>query len=262
MKPLLCILCLAGIMPRSCQHVPTPPPPADVPSASGLRSASADQASRAAAAVKAAQTANAANPAGHPRAATEGELSVAAANLPTPQPADDREAQARVNAALRGDLATARTAWDKATADAAALAARVAHLEAQVQFERDAAAKELQRQLAQARDEERRKAEAETRRLVGWIFFGGAFMLAAAAALVLGTAASVPFFGPKLAISLGIGSAASAALGVAINEVLANPWIVRVLIGVIVAAVAGAIALGVANHYHANAKLAAPNSPP
>jgi hypothetical protein len=249
MRLAFAILLMALLGP-SCSHVPKAPPPSDVKSSAPLRAASTEQQSKAAAAIGAAAFANDQNQAGAAKEATAGELSVATANLPPPADKDKVEALARANAALAGKLDEAQQKWELARADGAARLGRIAQLEAQVEAERKAAAIEMQRQLQAARDEERRKAEAEQRRIIAWIFYGGAFLLTVAAAVVLGTSQYVPFFGPKLAICLGIGAAASAALGAALNEILANPWIIRVLIGVVVAAVAGAVALGIANHHH------------
>ncbi|HVU38087.1 MAG TPA: hypothetical protein VHC95_07110 [Opitutales bacterium] len=129
---LFALLCFAG-----CS---APALPGQTASEVKLDRAQDAQLSHAAAAVQAAQTANQANPEGLPKTATAGELGVANANLPEPKPEDAREALARVNAALTGQLATAQAAWAKAEAQGNALQGKIDDLQKQVAAEKAAAA--------------------------------------------------------------------------------------------------------------------------
>ena len=115
-------------------------PPGETPSEKKLAVVQDAQLSQAAAAVNAAKFANQANPDGPPKTATAGELSVADANLPDAKPADAREALARVNAALTGQLAAAQKSWNDAVAQGNALQGKVDALEKQVIAERATAA--------------------------------------------------------------------------------------------------------------------------
>jgi hypothetical protein len=67
-------------------------------------------------------------------------LGVAAANLPAPSKEDANAALARVNAALTGDLATARRQWAEATAAAEKMQTQIAELTKQRDVERATAA--------------------------------------------------------------------------------------------------------------------------
>lgn len=234
------------------------PAPADVRSAAPLGEATSAQASKAAAAVAAATDANTHNTDSPAKTAVAGELSVAGANLPIPSDKDRAEALARTNAALSGDLSKAQAGWDKARGDAVDLSKQISELRTQVTQERKDAAAQLTKEVSDARDEAKKEADATQRKIAAYIFYGGAFLLAAAAAVVLGTAAYVPMFGPKLAISLGISSAASVVLGTLVNELLSNPWIMRSLLGVLIAGVATAIGLAISNHIHHTATVPAP----
>ncbi len=113
--------------------------PGQTPSERKLATAQSAQLSHAAAAVNAAQAANQANPDGLPKTATAGELSVADANLPPAKTEDAREALARVNAALTGELATAQKAWNDAETKGHYLEDKVDTLQKQVATERAAA---------------------------------------------------------------------------------------------------------------------------
>lgn len=233
-----------------CQSVPTPPPPANVVSAPALKAATSDQSSKASAAVQGATLANQSNPEGMPKTAVAGELTVATANLPLPTDQDRLEALQRVNAALSGDLAGAKASWLKATSDAALLSDKVRALEAQVEAERLAAAQELQRQLATARNEERQKAEAAQRKLLGLIFYGfGALLVAAGAAMLL-LGAQIPFLGPRAALSAGGAGIALIATGVATNELLNHAWVIWVGLATTAIALAVSGALLYSNHQH------------
>ncbi len=240
------------------KRTPPAPPPAEVKTAPALNNALGTQDSKTAAAVGAAIEANTHNAEGPAKTATAGELSVAQANLPTPTDKDKAEALARVNAALQGNLQFANDEWAKARVAAGALQSQIDALQLQVKNERVAAAQELQKQLNAARDDAKREADAQQRKIAAWIFYGGAFLLGVAAAVVLGTASYVPFFGPRLAIVLAGAAATSGLLGAMVNELLANPWIVRTLFGVLVAAVAVAGGIAYSNHHHHVASLEAP----
>ena len=258
MRPLLKSLCLivalhAAFLVGGCnlfKRTPPAPPPAEVKTAPALATALGAQDSKAAAAVGAAIEANSHNAEGPAKTATAGELSVASANLPTPSDKDRAEALARVNAALKGDLEFANREWAKARDAAGALQSQIDALQQQVKNERIAAAAELQRQLSAARDEAKREADAQQRKIAAWIFYGGAFLLGVAAVVVFGTASYVPMFGPRLAFMLAGAAAVSGMLGAMVNDLLANPWIVRTLFGALIAAIAVAGGIAYTNHHH------------
>ncbi len=251
MKIGLSLALLFGLV--TCEPRKTPPP-ANVISAPALKAASSEQQSKASAAVEAATSANLVNPDGAPKTATAGELSVASANLPPPEDKDRIEALARVNLALKGDLLSANAEWAKARDAGAALSARVAQLELQVETERKQAAIELQRRIQAIQDE----ARAKTRQTQTYIFFGGGALLIAAAAAILFLGASVPMFGPKAAIAVGGAGLALILVGTLLNAI--NNFIEQhpyIFWGTLVMAAAGCVAAGAlmfANHQHAKEK--------
>jgi len=118
----------------------SPDLPGETKTEAKLDQAEQMQLSRAAAAVDAAKSANEANPDGLAKTATAGELDVADANLPAAKLEDAREALARVNAALTGQLSAAQKAWNDAAAEGKELQNKVDFLEKQVVAERAAAA--------------------------------------------------------------------------------------------------------------------------
>ena len=180
---LLCSGCAASALPGETR------------SEAKLDTAQTRQLSAASASVQAASQANAANPPGVPKTAVAGELGVAKANLPAPQPADAKEALARVNAALTGQLADAQKAWNAAVARGDGLAAQVDFLQKQVMAERATAAA---------------NAKKATDRLcvIAALLVGGGLSVLAALSL----AAGMYFTLPKLeygAAGLGLGGAAA-----------------------------------------------------
>ncbi len=180
---LLCSGCAASALPGETR------------SEAKLDTAQTRQLSAASASVQAASQANAANPPGAPKTAVAGELGVAKANLPAPQPADAKEALARVNAALTGQLADAQKAWNAAVARGDGLAAQVGILQKQVVAERATAAA---------------NAKKATDRLcvIAALLVGGGLSVLAALSL----AAGMYFTLPKLeygAAGLGLGGAAA-----------------------------------------------------
>jgi hypothetical protein len=128
---------LFGLLLAGCSSTTLP---GETRAEAQLDTTEARQLSAASASVQAAGQANAANPPGVPKTTVAGELSVANANLPAPRPEDAKKAQARVNAALTGQLAEAQNAWNTAVAKGNALDAQVDLLQKQVVAERATAA--------------------------------------------------------------------------------------------------------------------------
>lgn len=108
--------------------------------------------SKAAAAVAAAQLANSHNPEGLPKEATDRELTVAAAALPAPEPADLTEANERVMLVLAGRLEDAAKRYAAAESEAARL---------RQQIERERAESEARIKQILADSERRVKAAQE-----------------------------------------------------------------------------------------------------
>ncbi len=251
MKLLGC-LALASLLPVGCgTKTVVAPAPANVASAPALGTAESSRLSQISAQAEAADTANAKQPAGPVTSAVAGPLSVIR-NLAGPSFAQDRaNALATMNEALAGKAADAEAGWAKARNDATALNAQISALQAQVDRERKEAAAELTRQLQAAHDEERAKAEADQRRMIGWIFYGGAFLLGVAAGLSLALASSIPMLGPKISVCLGGCAVFSALMGLLLNELLAHPAVFWTMGGVMVVALGGAAGLAYSNHQHA-----------
>ena len=150
----------------------SPALPGETRAEAKLENVEARQLSAAAAAVDAAKFANQANPDGPPKTATAGELNVADANLPPADAEDAREALARVNAALTGQLAEAQTGWNDAIARGHALDAQIASLQMQVAAERATAA-------ALQREATNRLCVLAALLVGGALFVGAALSLAA-----------------------------------------------------------------------------------
>jgi hypothetical protein len=161
------------------------------------------------------------------------------------------EALAPVLLALQGKLTEAQAGWQRALDEAGALKTQIATLEATVKREREAAAIELARQLQDARDQERRDAEAAQRKLVGWIFFGGGFVLGLLAVGCLVYAPTVPQLGPRAALGFGAASAGAVATGVAVLQLMNHPEVVWWGLGLIAVSVVAALAMIYSNHLHA-----------
>jgi len=266
------LLIIALALLAGCKTAPVQPPvPVVVQAVQGPADRKADtladsQASKAAASVQGAIRANASNPEGAPKATTAGELSVAAANLPAPTPADLAASLERVNAGLRGDLKTAQDGWRKAEVDAQKLSHEIALADQAAQRERDENAAKLNARESEwtaafarlkADADERVKqaqaqAEAEMKRLIGYFFFGGAALCILAGVACLSLFSSMAFVGPKVIAGCFIAGGALAGTGVLLIRALNSPWIGR---GVGIAAVVGLIvfALAYANHKHAEA---------
>ena len=255
-KQPFCLAALASLIVLlsgcwvTAKKSPPAPPPSQVASAPALGAAQRDSWSKVAAADQALMRALFPLPDSIYKMAALGEASVIAIHAGEATPEDLKAAYDRVDAGLRGDLKAANAMLETARAAASSDKARIAELEQQVKNEQIKAAEELRRQLAAARDEARKEADAQQRKIAAWIFYGGGFLLAVSAAVVLGTAAYVPFFGPRLAVVLGLASGVSVGLGALVNELLANPWIVRTLLGILVAAVATAGGIAYSNHFH------------
>lgn len=248
---LMCALILA-LLP-GCEDEPVTvaaaPPPSEAATLSQV-----------AAAVESAGYANEYHPVGLPRTTVERELTVAAAGLPTPAEADREAATLRREDMLAGRVDAAEARYRQA-------AGEVAALRAQVERDRAAAAATLQdtiRRLEaaaqQARDQERARADAQVRRLVAMIFFGGAALAVGAGVLCLTVASGLPVVGPKLIGGLFTLGGVLGASGVAILTVLSHPWIAWVGLGAAGLIVFALAVLGYANHAHARMSPAAPSA--
>lgn len=220
MKTLALITLSLGFVigPKGCKTPPAPPP-ADVPSASSLGSTNAERLGTAAAAVAAAREANQQNSAGPARDATEGALSVAASNLPTPPVERLDFFRGIVAKAFAGKLDDAESEWAAERGLGSARLRRIAELEEQVKRERSAAAEELKRQLAEARDEARRAADAKERLVLMVIFFGLGAACIIGAVLVGQLGVVVPMFGPRAAVGFGIAGALLIVVGILVRFV-------------------------------------------
>jgi len=213
-----CLL-LCGFGP--CVHVrrPVAVSPAPGPVAQAATS-------KAAAAVCAGSVAVQSVPASPAQEATAGELSVAKAYLPAPTPEDAAEALARVNAALAGDLETARAAWAKAEGKAVQM-----QIEKEAEQAKHAAAIEAMQAGYQA---EIKRLEDEAarweKRIVTLVFtIGGGLVMVLGALSAFGVMsaalASWPIVGPRLGASVVALGLCMIAAGQAIQWVLAHTWV-------------------------------------
>lgn len=252
LKPLLFSLAILGISLPSCHTIPTPPAPAETKSGPAYYAADLEFKGRIEAQSLAANFAAATLPDSNGKIAVQGTvgiISTLTAGTATQKQKD--EAMVPVAAALAGKLVEATNGWNKAQTDAAAFKLRIDQLEDQVKQERVAAAAELTRQLQQARDDERSKAEAQIRAIVSWLFFGFGLVCEIAAAIIFFYAGSVPQLGPKAALLAGSAGVVSIGTGIAVLELLSHPTVVWWGIGIVLALVAGALALVYSNHQHA-----------
>jgi hypothetical protein len=256
----------------SCSHrTVSPPAPIIVTGQAAPSDAKAgklvdDAASKVSASVRAAEHANALSAESPAKSAVAGELSVAHAILPEPSATDAGEALERVNAALRGDLVKAQTGWQAAAGEAAKLRADLTSTQAAAQRERDEAAAqlnareslwsakftEIQKQADERVASAKAAAEAEQRHLLNIIFHGGGAILVLAGIACLTVLLSLPLAGPKVGCGLIAAGAFSISAGIAVNWMLAHPWVP--IVGVCVPLFA-ALALAYSNHWHAKTQV-------
>lgn len=253
-KPLLLSLSLTlGFLGfHGCQTVPTPPAPADTKSGPVLSASELDFKGRIEAQAQAASYAAKTLPDSNEKVAVQGPIDVIVtqtAGTATQKQKDD--AMIPVMLALKGDLDKANANWAAARMDASETRTKLAELQAQVVKERVEAAAELTRQLQQARDEATKAAEAQTRKIVCIIFFGGGFLLLLATAGVFYFSATVPQLGPRVAIFTGGAGGASIATGIAVLTLLNHPAVVWWGLGIVVALVGMAMVAIWYNHLHA-----------
>ena len=208
------------------------------------------QLSKASAAVGAAAFASEQLPPGNATEAVRGEVDVAAQNLPPPTEADRAEALARVAAALRGDLDTARKGWAAAQSEAQRLTAELTSAQEAAQKAREDAAALLQTREAEyaakfaelkriaeeaqrARDQLRAQIEDENRqklvRVLTWVTSG--LLLAGILVLVLSQGTQWRIGGGLLVSGFGLAGATRV-----INHWL-FPWACWIVAAVIVGAV-------------------------
>lgn len=205
-----------------------------------------DAQSKAAASVIAATVANEQNPPGPPQEATAAELSIAQAALPAPTAEDVAAALARTNAALAGDLDSARAAWKAAQSEAEQLRSRVAALEAAAEREKiknEAEILKLQRALKDSED----AAFNAQRRMINWICIGGSALLFVGGIGCFTFLSSIPWLGPRIGLALLASGAGLIVFGVVANWILSHPIWASVIVG---APLLFAVGLAVSNHFH------------
>lgn len=109
------------------------------------------------------------------------------------------------------------------------------------------------------------KAKADQRKLLTWIFFGGAAALTALGIAVLFLGAQVPMFGPKAGLALLAAGVGLAALGTIINVVqnFADQHPTAIWISLMGTMASAAIGLGImiSNHHHALSAAASAPAP-
>jgi len=212
--------------------IPAPPSPAVItpaPTEQELKEAKTREAqlSKASAAVGAAAFAGEQLPPSNAAEAVRGEVGVAAQSLPAPTEADRAEALARVAAALRGDLDTARKGWAAAQSEAQRLTAELTSAQKAAQKAREDAAALLQTREAEyaakfaelkriaeeaqrARDQLRAQIEDENRqklvRVLTWVTSG--LLLAGIMVLVLSQGTQWRIGGGLLVSGFGLAGAA------------------------------------------------------
>lgn len=147
-----------------------------------------------------------------------------------------------------GDTQIALTASNQALAKARADAlTEQSKLQSQLQASIDAMKRDGDARVAAAQS----KADADQRRLITWIFFGGGALFLAAGIAIMLFASSVPIFGPKAGIAVMGAGAGLIMIGMVMNELAKHPWIIWTGISLCLAALAVALGLIVSNHFHA-----------
>lgn len=215
------------------------------------------QLSKASAAVGAAAFAGEQLPPSNAAEAVRGEVGVAAQNLPAPTDADRAEALARVAAALRGDLDTARKGWAASESEARKLATELAVAKQAAQAARDEGAallKAREAEYAVKFEELRRAAEAaqqaaarlraqiedENRqklvRALTWLTSG--FILAGVLTLVLSQGAAWKIGGGLLVSGFGLAGATR----------ILNHWFFPWACWIVAAVIGGAIGWSIWEH--------------
>lgn len=256
---LIATLFCAALTPQKCSQ--STPPPTDVKSAPALQGEQADNLSKIGAAAGAQAKALDTLPDSNAKTAAVGENSVIQARAGAVKPGDQAEADARVIAALNGDLVKANAGWSKALAEANTSSTRIAQLEKLVQEERTAAALELQRQL----DEARNAAAAKEQLVISLLLFGLGSACIIGAFLVGQMSATIPQFGPRAATGLGLAGGTLIFLGIimrVVNRMMdQHPYLFWGSVCVAVAAVIGAGVLIYANHKHHVANAPQPVAP-
>lgn len=271
MKLLLSLLCSVMLLSvTGCRTdapvIPPPPVQATVmpgPAAAQVSTIEAERASQAAASVAAAKTANAANPDGAPKTATNAELSIAESNMDKPKPEHAAAALERVNVALRGDLSTAQTLWNRAEKEASSLREQLSAANAKAVLEANAAAdkfnkreqewtlkfNDLKRDADEREAKARQEAEAEMKRLIGYFFFGFSALCIVAGVACMTLLSSMAFVGPKVVLGCFLSAGTLAGTGVLLIRAMNSPWIGY---GVAIVAVIAVVtfALAYANHKH------------
>lgn len=222
-----------------------------VPLQTVLGDARNQQASQAAAAVFGARKANDASEVKGPaQAVVEGELSVAAANLPEPAAKDVAEANARVEVGLRGDLKKANEEWAKARGEASKLSSQIADLAKQLSAQQEKAAREQAEQKARFEKEIKDLKDGNVKTLQTWlsrILIGAGVAGLAACAFVIFSSGLAAL--PKAGLG-GIGSLLFIGAGLIVGQ----PWFLWVAGGALLLGVAASVWYGI--HLHQTSKIA------
>jgi hypothetical protein len=243
----LAILCLYG-----CKNVPTPPAPSETRSGPALNLSELEFKGAIESQAKAAKYASNTLPDSNSKAAVQGPIGVVEAlTAGTATTKQLESAMVPVLLALKGDLEKANAGWARSRDDAETLRQRLVELQNLVKAEREQAAAELTRQLQEARDNAKREADAHIRKLVGYIFFGGGFLLFLVTAGVLYFSATVPQLGPRVALFTGGAAFVSIASGLGIITLLNHPSIIWWGMGIVLALMGMASVAIWYNHLHA-----------
>lgn len=231
--------------PISCSNPPVPPP-AGVRSEPALGQATSERLSKISANAEAAESASEKIDQEVVRISVQGPISVIRSLSGPASDKDRAEAMALVVKAQAGKLNEAQIGWNTAKSQANALNARIQALESEVKAQKVQAANDLKAQL----DKVRQEAEAEQRRLIGYIFYGGGAFLLILSLVAASVATSMPFLGPNAVKGLGLAAMGLLATGLGMNYLLSHPWIIWV--GLIVTGIAffGACGLMWSNFKH------------
>lgn len=252
LRPLLFCVSFAFLGFHGCQTVPTPPAPAETKSGPALSASESEFKGQIEAQSLAANYASQTLPDSNAKVAISGPVGVISdltKGASTQKQRDD--AMAPVLLALQGKLTEAQTGWAKAASDAEALRVQVTTLEQTVKQEQISAAAELTSQLTKARSDAEAAAEAQERRLIGFIFFGGGALCLLATAGVLYFSATVPQLGPRVALFTGGAGVVLIGSGTAILALLSHPAVIWWGLGISTALLACAAVAVWYNHLHA-----------
>jgi hypothetical protein len=229
-------------------------PPEEVKSAEPLRVEEQNRLSQISAQAEAAEVANSMQATSPAQTATAGPISGIRTLSGLAKESDRKAALEAVNAALSGDLIRAKSGWALAKADAEALNNRILELQSAAKAEREQAARDRIAEVAAARSEERKKAEAKERLIYTLVFFGGAGVFAIGAVLCGQFAMALPIMGPNIIRMLWAASAISGVIGLLLRTIDRmmdeHPYLFYTGVGLIGATLTTAGVLAWSNHNH------------